>query len=122
MADHAEQEVEAIGEAGAERAISAAVVAEVVYGLGLEDLAVAEAEVLGLALMLLTLLPKRTHAALQGWSSPHTDGTGMTLSHTLRTQATGRTRCCKKVVWGEEVKRRVSRTCTPVLLWRSRRR
>ena len=87
MADHAAQEVEAIGEAGAERAISAAVVAGVVYGLGLEDLAVAEAEVLGLALMLLTLLPKRTHAALQGWSSPHTDGTGMTLSHTGGTAA-----------------------------------
>ena len=49
-----------------------------------EDLVVAEAGAggLGLDLMLLTLLPnlKRTHGALQGWSSPHIGGT---LSHTM---------------------------------------
>ena len=62
-----------------------------------EDLVVAEAGAggLGLDLMLLTLLPKRTHAGLQGWSIPHTVGRGMPLSHTLRSQPTGRARWCR---------------------------
>ena len=47
---------------------------------------------LDLGLRLLTLLPKRTHAGLQGWSIPHTVGRGMPLSHTLRSQPTGRAR------------------------------
>ena len=76
----AEDVEDVVAEVGAAVSGTAAVVAGVVYELGLEDLEVAEVEVLGLALMLLTLLPKRTHAALQGWSSPHIGGT---LSHTM---------------------------------------
>ena len=35
------------------------------------------------ALKLLRLLPKRTRSELEDWSSPRTDGTEMTLSHTM---------------------------------------